>query len=91
MQNISSINGSGDVEEHRGAMLHDINSRVGRLEQGHAIQSVQLAVINTDLTYVKEGVGRITAGINRIMWTIGLAFMSAVITFFFGYKIEIFY
>lgn len=65
----------------RDPMVHDLHIRVGRLENNAHAQNTELAVMKTDLTYVKESVGKINSGINRILWAIGLSVLAAGTTF----------
>lgn len=65
----------------RDPMVHDLHIRVSRLETKSSDDQVELAVMKTDLAYVKENVGNINKGVNRILWAIGLSVLTAVVTF----------
>ena len=72
----------------RDPMVHDLHIRVGRLED-HAVtaqtsahtQATELAVMKNDVTYVKDSVGGIQKGVNRILWAIGLSVLAGATTF----------
>lgn len=72
----------------RDPMVHDLHARVTKLEDYALAQrdresnrSTELAVMKNDMTYVKESVGGIQKGINRILWAIGLSVLGAIVTF----------
>ena len=65
----------------RDPMVHDLHTRVSRLEQAHHTSNTELAVMKTDLSYVKDNVGAIRSGINKILWAISLAVIAAATTF----------
>lgn len=65
----------------RDPMVHDLHVRVGRLENNSHLQNTELAVMKTDLSYVKNSVGGIERGITRILWSIGLSVIAAATTF----------
>lgn len=65
----------------RDPMVHDLHIRVSRLEKDASDGRTELAVMKTDLSYVKESVGGIQRGINRILWAIGLSVLAAATTF----------
>lgn len=69
-------------------LLVDLHGRVGRLEADMSNIKVkdqdrhtELALMKLDMQYVKESVGGIQVGINRILWAIGLSVLSAAATF----------
>lgn len=66
----------------------DLHARVGRLEADMShIKTrdqdtrTELALMKLDMQYVKESVGGIQKGINRILWAIGLSVLAAATTF----------
>lgn len=74
--------------QYRDPMVHDLHARVGRLESAMVdlstktnAQTTDLAVMKTDLTYVKENVAGIRSGINKILWAIALSVVAAATTF----------
>lgn len=66
---------------YRDPMVHDLHVRVSKLETKSNEDQVELAVMKTDLSYVKESVGNINKGVNRILWAIGLSVLAATTTF----------
>lgn len=65
----------------RDPMVHDLHVRVSRIEEVTRGNATEMAVMQNDLTYVKESVGGIETGINRILWAIGLSVIGASTTF----------
>jgi hypothetical protein len=65
----------------RDPMVHDLHTRVIRLEQSDSAKNTELAVLRTDMGYVKTSVDGIQKGINRILWAIGLSVVAAATTF----------
>ena len=67
--------------QYRDPMVHDLHLRVSHIEQSSQLQRTELAVVQNDLTYVKEAVGGISRGINKILWAISLSVLTAATTF----------
>jgi hypothetical protein len=65
----------------RDPMVHDLHVRVSRIEQDARETNTELAVMKNDMAYVKEAVGGITRGVNKILWAIGLSVLAAGTTF----------
>ncbi len=65
----------------RDPMVHDLHIRVSRIEQDARDTNTELAVMKNDMAYVKEAVGGITRGVNKILWAIGLSVLAAGTTF----------
>ena len=65
----------------RDPMVHDLHVRVSRIEQDARETNTELAVMKNDMAYVKEAVGGITKGVNKILWAIGLSVIAAGTTF----------
>lgn len=65
----------------RDPMVHDLHMRVTRIEQDSQEGRTELAVMKNDLAYVKDNVGSIRSGINRILFAIGLSVIGAFTTF----------
>lgn len=66
----------------------DLHARVGRLEDDMAAArerdgqtETELAVMKTDIKYIKHAQDSVTKGINRILWAIGLSVIGAFTTF----------
>lgn len=66
----------------------NLHARVGRLEADVShIKTrdqdtrTELALMKLDLQYVKESVGGINKGVNRILWAIGLSVLAAATAF----------
>jgi hypothetical protein len=62
-------------------MVHDLHTRVSRIEEGARHTQTELAVIKNDMSYVKDSVGGILSGINKILWAIGLSVLGVFMTF----------
>jgi hypothetical protein len=62
-------------------MVHDLHNRVSRIEEGARHTQTELAVIKNDMTYIKDNVGSLVGGVNRILWAIGLSVLGAGTTF----------
>ena len=65
----------------RDPMIHDLHSRVTKLEHSTQEDRTNVAVLLNDLSYVKQEVTSISTGINRVLWAIGLAVIAAASTF----------
>ena len=65
----------------RDPMVHDLHIRVSRIEQNAQSTHTEMAVMKNDMSYIKEELGGITKGVNRILWAIGMSFLAAGITF----------
>lgn len=65
----------------RDPMVHDLHIRVSRIERENRDTNTELAVMKNDMAYVKEAVGGITKGVNKILWAIGLSVLAAGTTF----------
>ena len=65
----------------RDPMVHDLHIRVKKLEQDASVDRTNIAVMINDLSYVKKEVTGISKGINRVLWSIGLAVIAAGTTF----------
>ena len=65
----------------RDPMIHDLHSRVNKLEHSTNEARTNIAVLLNDLSYVKGEVTGISKGINRVLWSIGLSVIGAIITF----------
>lgn len=65
----------------RDPMVHDLHIRVSRMEQHTQTQTTELAVLQNDMTYVKDSVGGISRGVNKILWAIGLCVLTVGTTF----------
>lgn len=65
----------------RDPMIHDLHSRVTKLEHSTQEDRTNIAVMLNDLSYVKQEVTNISTGINRVLWAIGLAVIAAASTF----------
>jgi len=76
MQNIDQ-----GAEIRRDPMVHDLHIRVSRIEHDARNHSMEVAVIKNDMAYVKESVGGIQRGINKILWAIGISVLAAGTTF----------
>lgn len=77
-----------DTELFPKHQVTDLHQRVGRLEAGydlltsnHSKLSTDLALMKLDITYIKAGQDKVTQGINRIFWAIGLSAIGAATTF----------
>lgn len=62
----------------------DVFGRVTRLESDvstikaqNQIHNTDMALMKLDMSYVKESVGGIQKGINKILWAIGLSVITA--------------
>lgn len=62
-------------------MVHDLHSRVIRLEQNDSLRNTEMAVVKNDMLYLKNSVENIQKGINRILWAITLSVVAASCTF----------
>jgi len=65
----------------RDPMIHDLHSRVTKLEHSTSEARTNIAVLLNDLSYVKREVTGISKGINRVLWSIGLSVIGAIATF----------
>lgn len=65
----------------RDPMVHDLHSRVSKLEQDRNEDRTDLAVMLNDMSYVKKEVTGISRGINRVLWAIGMSVIAAATTF----------
>ena len=65
----------------RDPMIHDLHSRVTKIEHATQEDRTNVAVLLNDLSYVKGEVTNISTGINRVLWAIGLAVLAAGCTF----------
>lgn len=65
----------------RDPMVHDLHIRVSRIEQDNSEKNTEMAVMKNDMAYIKESVGGISKGINKILWAIGLSVLGAIMTF----------
>jgi len=65
----------------RDPVIHDLHSRVTKLEHSTSEARTNIAVLLNDLSYVKREVTGISKGINRVLWSIGLSVIGAIITF----------
>lgn len=66
----------------------DLHIRVGRLEDAFLSQKGEqlamksdMALMTKDIGYIKAGQDKLYAGINRILWAIGLIVLTAVAGF----------
>lgn len=66
----------------------DLHIRVGRLEDAFLEQKdkqnamqLDLSLMKQDLTHIRSGQEKLYSGINRILWAIGLAVLTAVSAF----------
>jgi len=62
-------------------MVHDLHTRVSRIEEGARHTQTEMAVIKNDMTYIKDNVGSLVGGVNRILWVIVLSVVAASTTF----------
>ena len=69
------------ISQMRDPMVHDLHLRVSRIEEKTRDAATELAVLKNDLQYVKESVGGVLRGINKILWAIGLSVLGFVMTF----------
>ena len=65
----------------RDPMVHDLHSRVTKLEHSTSEARTNIAVLLNDLLYVKREVTGISKGINKVLWAIGLSVIAAASTF----------
>lgn len=65
----------------RDPMIHDLHSRVTKLEHRTSEDRLNFAVLVNDLSYVRSEVTGISKGINRVLWAIGLCVITAGTTF----------
>ena len=65
----------------RDPMIHDLHSRVTKLEHSTSEARTNIAVLLNDLLYVKREVTGISRGINKVLWAIGLSVIAAASTF----------
>lgn len=65
----------------RDPMVHDLHVRVLRIEQDNHEKNTEMAVMKNDMAYIKEEVGGISRGVNKILWAIGLSVLGAIMTF----------
>ena len=65
----------------RDPMVHDLHLRVSRIEEKTRDTATEMAVLKNDLQYVKESVGGVLRGINKILWAIGLSVLGFIMTF----------
>ena len=61
--------------------VHDLRVRVTRIEHETRFHNTELAVLKNDIAYVKDEVGGISRGINKILWAISLSVLGAIMTF----------
>lgn len=68
--------------------LFDLQSRVGRIEieikeliSAGSADRAELAVMKTDIRYIKEAQDAVRSGVNRIFWSIALSVIAAATTF----------
>ena len=66
----------------------DLHKRVGRLEDEVRTQAkesaqakTEMAVMGRDISHIRESTDKVTAGINRILWAIGLTAVGMLTTF----------
>lgn len=73
---------------HHDPLLYDLQQRMGRLEDEtkammiadhHA--NLELALMRKDLSYIKDAQDKVTVGVNRILWAIGLSVLTAISAF----------
>lgn len=85
-----AINAAAEIgpARMRDPMVHDLHVRVSRIEDHisttrdrEQVRATELAVLKNDVEYVKDSVGSIQQGINRILWAIGLSAIAAATTF----------
>lgn len=69
-------------------VIIDLHNRMGRLEESvsqsrmeSAHRDTQMALMKSDISSIKGGQDKIYAGINRILWAVGLAVVGAATTF----------
>ena len=65
----------------RDPMIHDLHSRVTKLEHSTSEARTNIAVLLNDLSYVKREVTGISKGINKVLWSIGLSVIGASTAF----------
>jgi len=65
----------------RDPVVHDLHSRVTKLEHSTNEDRTNIAVLLNDLLYVKREVTGISRGINKVLWAIGLSVIAAASTF----------
>jgi len=65
----------------RDPLIHDLHSRVTKLEHSTNEDRTNIAVLLNDLLYVKREVTGISRGINKVLWAIGLSVIAAASTF----------
>lgn len=73
----------------RDPMVHDLHSRVTRLEHTTSEDRTNVAVMLNDLSYVKKEVTGISKGINRVLWSILMSVIAAATTFILSGGLEI--
>lgn len=65
---------------YRDPMLHDINWRLHRLEQDK-LRDVQIMTsMNSDVHHMKEGIDRISKGLNKLFWAVVTPLIGIIIT-----------
>jgi hypothetical protein len=69
-------------------VIIDLHNRMGRLEESVAHSRLEsarrdghMALLKADVASIRGGQDKIYAGINRILWAVGLAVVGAATTF----------
>lgn len=66
----------------------ELKARMERIEQiqnsmvkEHYALDAEIKGIMKDIGYIKEGQDKVSAGINKILWAVGLSILAAFMTF----------
>lgn len=65
-------------------MQTTINAVQTELAKTHGDFKTEVAVMQRDIAYIKEGQDKVVAGINKLMWSIILSVVAAFMAFALG-------
>ena len=61
-------------------VIIDLHGRVLKLEARDHETVTELALLKKDMAYLKENVGAIRGGVNKVLWAIALSALAAATT-----------
>lgn len=76
------------MDDHADGVLAEVRNRLTILEERysqiiakHFNLEKDLSLMQRDLQYIRHGQDKISQGVNKVLWTIVLALLAAVMTF----------
>ncbi len=76
------------MDEHTDGILSEVRNRLTILEERysqiiskHFNLEKELTLMQRDISYIREGQDKISSGVNKVLWAVGLALLAAVMSF----------